>query len=166
MISSWRIMILGAFRLPNLRLFCNEICMSTCDSSQRYTLCYVHSVWVHLDLAEATVHDICHDYSGLVFLDYFFYVVYNKPRVIYGTLWADTGAVHIRNMLLALLTLVSNKTGILWPGCSHFSPAYYISSFLRELAGMCWSSPTEPCSHSESPIKTFVIEVGRSRYEL
>lgn len=69
-------------------------------------------------------------------------------------------------MLLALLTLVSNKTGILWPGCSHFSPAYYISSFLRELAGMCWSSPTEPCSHSESPIKTFVIEVGRSRYEL
>lgn len=69
-------------------------------------------------------------------------------------------------MLLALLTLVSNKTGILWPGCSHFSPAYYISPFLRELAGMCWSSPTEPCSHSESPIKTFVIEVGRSRYEL
>ena len=164
LISSWRITILGAFFLPNLRLFCNEICMSSCNRGTVFVMYTVYEftvTWLQPPSIISVMITLGW-FSWNSFL-FFFNAVYNKPRMVYGTLWADTGAVHIRNMLHALLTLVWNKTGIFWPGCSHFSSDYYISSFLPELSGMCWSSPTEPCSFTESPINTFVIEVGRSR---
>lgn len=115
LIYSWKIMILGIFFLPSLRFFCKGICISAL-TAHKCTFLGMHTVqgftltWVQ----PPSVITVMITLGWFSWNSFFSKRSTVRWRVVYGTLWPDSEAAHHRNMVLTLLILPWDKTGIFW----------------------------------------------------